>query len=321
MKKFLLLTSLISIAAGTNLAFASSFNLVQTKDIYTGLITFDVELDTEGKQVNAVSGTITFPRDILTIESIKTEGSIVPLWLTSPQAGKESFLFGSRGEIIFEGALPGGFDGVRSPFYTGVKSGKLFSITFRPAQEGRGLVLFSDATALLHDGNATKDNVTTNTATLQIPSLTSIPHPEKMPTTERASSQKTLDAYVITDTAIENGKYALVITNDTTKRTITSYEVAESASFDYRNVKSYEWSDAVSPYVLSYQKRNKYIHVKAHYVDATYEVITLPPVENISDETTVWRILVTIGVIALAIYVLIHTHVLPNIRKHSQKNS
>lgn len=289
-------------------ASASTISLVQTRDLYTGLVAFDIMLDPEGGKVNAFSGDITFPKDMLDVESISTEGSIVPLWLRSPQvANKETFL-SSKGNIAFEGIMPGGFEGVYNLYKSGKNAGKLFSITFRPKKEGEAGISFSNITVLKHDGNGTKDTVQTTGAMLSIPSIQSLSIVPKASSSLHLAAENTLDAYVTKDNAISFDKWALVISDDPTKHTIIRYEVAESTSYDVNDVSFYEWEEVSTPFVLNAQKRNRFIHVKAIYADGTYNRILIPPVENIERELAIWRILMVLALGLILLYLLQKKH-------------
>ena len=303
MKKYILLC-IISISLSSHLAYASQISLVQTKDIYTGLVTFDVMLDPENTAVNTFSGGIVFPVDVLSIESISTVGSIVPLWLTQPSLFKEDTFFGAKIQIVFEGVLPGGFDGVRSPYTTKKEAGKLFTVTFRPKTKGQAFIFFSDVKVLRNDGKASEDLVTTNTATITIPDLQSLPEVKKIVTKEKRATESLLDAYIIKDNTIAPNTWILIIHDDTTRHTVSHYEVAESSTYTVEDVTFYEWKEVTSPYILSYQKRNRFVHIKALYADGTYSVVTLAPVENIDDEANLWRILVVLGLSIFILYLL-----------------
>ena len=56
------------------------------------------------------------------------------------------------------------------------------------------------------------------------------------------------------------------------------------------------------PYVLLFQDRTKYIHVKVVYSDHTYTLRTLPPVENSQSIPSMSRILLGIALLLLCVY-------------------
>lgn len=307
MKKNILLF-LIYVSAHALSASASTISLVQTSDIYTGLVRFDILLDPQGGKINAFSGEVVFPKDMLDIESIQTEGSIVPLWLTAPSISSEDMHLSQKGKIAFEGAMPGGFDGVYSLYQPGKNGGKLFSVTFRPRKEGSAPISFLNVRVLKHDGNGTEDTVETNTATIIIPNIKTLPSVPRASSSEQLAIQDTLEAYVTKENSISPDKWVLMIRDDPTKHTIIRYEVAESTSYDINDVSFYEWQKASSPFILNIQKRNRFIHVKAIYEDGTYNRIVIPPVENIDRELGIWRILMVLAMSLILLYLLQKKH-------------
>lgn len=296
------------------LVYGAELLLVQTKDIRSGSVTFDVTLNPEDEMVNAFASSISIPSDLFEVESISTTGSVSTLWLTRPQVSRDTSILSSltsRISVVFEGALPGGFDGVRSPYYEGKRPGKLFTITLKPKTKGVGMLFFAGTKVLLNDGKATEAIVTTNTATIVVPEIKT-PSPlakqkrDNIVLTE--ARERTLTAFVIRDDSIADNTWVVIFGDDTTRHTPQMYRIAESNTSLPRDIPFYEWREASSPFVLAYQKRNRFIHVQALYTDNTYTTITLAPVENISDEVTLWRILVLIGIGIVAIYALQQRH-------------
>jgi hypothetical protein len=308
-------------------AHGAELTLVQTKDVYSGLVTFDVMLDPETDSVNAFSSLVSIPGDMFDVESISTVGSIATLWITQPKVVEETNMLSSltaRTVVAFEGALPGGFDGVRSPYYEGKRPGKLFTITLRPKTKGTGILFFADTKVLLNDGKATESFVTTNTAQIVVPDIKTLPVIAKQknePVTYTESPEKTLTASLLKDESVVGSKWAVVIGDDATRHTPRAYRIAESNTSLPENVPFYEWREASSPFILAYQKRNRFIHIQALYTDNTKTTITLAPVENIDDEVILWRILILIGVGMVAIYALQKRHVIRSFFNRPHNNS
>lgn len=313
MKKILFLISIIVLSLATTSAAELFF--VQTKDIRSGELVFDVMLDPEEEQVNAFSGTIIIPDNLVFAESVDTKDSIAPIWMKSPQSSlQENIKKKEFGKISFEGVIPGGFDGIRSPYYEGRRAGKIFTLTLRPKSKGEGYLSLDNVSVLKNDGKATPAYVITRSATIVIPDLKTIPIKPKGAISQQASYrdaiEKTLDAYVIRNEDIAGGKWAVVIEDDNSRHTILGYRVAESASAITDDVPFFEWKEATSPFILSYQNRNRFIHVEALYADGTRNIKIISPVENASDELTLWRILIGIAIGIIVVYVLQKRHVI-----------
>jgi|GEM_PF-507016 len=118
----------------------------------------DVFVDSENETINAVEGLLSFPKNKLEIVEASKGGSILQLWTDEPSYSNE------KGEIIFSGGIPQGFQG----------KGKLLSIIFlaKDSSEKVPIMFLEDSKVLLHDGKGTKallDFVEGNYQVLEIP--------------------------------------------------------------------------------------------------------------------------------------------------------
>lgn len=96
---------------------------------------------TPDKPANAVSGTISFPTNLLEVTGTSTGGSIVTLWVANPTHSN------SAGTVHFEGVIV-------NPGYSGT-SGKIVSITFKAKAPGVASVTFPSGSILANDGLGT----------------------------------------------------------------------------------------------------------------------------------------------------------------------
>jgi len=120
--------------------------------------------NTDGKVMNASSGTITFSPNILEVVSVTKSGSIFSLWVQEPTFSNAS------GTINFEGV-------VLNPGFSG-NSGKLLTVTFKPKTTGTAQVKFSSGSILANDGLGTNIASTLSTANYTI-AASAVPTPEK----------------------------------------------------------------------------------------------------------------------------------------------
>ncbi len=127
--------------------------------------------NTNGQAMNASSGIISFPSNLLEVVSVSKTGSIFSLWVQEPSFSNAS------GTINFEGV-------VLNPGFTG-SSGKLLTVTFRPKAEGTAVVKFNSGAVLANDGFGTNLASTFNSGTFTI-------GPATTPVTPTASSGATL---------------------------------------------------------------------------------------------------------------------------------
>lgn len=299
MKLFALL--FVSLYVVTQTADAASVSFTQTSLLETGLVTLDVMLDPEGESINAFSGTVSFPEGIFSIESLSTIDTVVPIWIQTPVVSEERN-FSGRGQVVFEGMIPGGFQGVRSPYYEGVKPGKLFSITFRPVDAGNATILSEGVKLLRNDGMATAIPSANAVFSITVPDLKTLPKAPKSRVREEEIRNSSLQLMLSQDDSVERGKWMLVVHDTQVDKTSRGYFVAETRTSNPRDLNAYEWSPFKNPFVLQSQARDKFIHVKALYTDGSYAYATLSPVENFKDMSNVWRILIVLVALLLVLF-------------------
>lgn len=91
--------------------------------------------------MNAVSGTVSFPSDKLTVTAVSSSGSVVDFWVQEPSYSN------STGIINFEGV-------VMTPGFTGSYA-KILVISFKTKSVGSALLNFSSGSVLANDGLGT----------------------------------------------------------------------------------------------------------------------------------------------------------------------
>lgn len=103
--------------------------------------TINILVSSSDQVMNGVSGSISFPTDLLSISSISKFGSIINVWAQEPTFSN------TAGSINFEGvALSPGFSGT---------NGKVISVTFRALKSGTANIKFSNGSVLANDGMGT----------------------------------------------------------------------------------------------------------------------------------------------------------------------
>ncbi len=100
-----------------------------------------VYVSSADQSINAVSGTLSFPSNLLQVVSLSKSGSVMSLWVQEP-----GFSNGA-GTVNFEGV-------VLNPGYIG-SSGKIITINFKTKAIGTALVNFSSSSVLANDGQGT----------------------------------------------------------------------------------------------------------------------------------------------------------------------
>ena len=103
--------------------------------------TANVLVSSSDQAMNAVSGVISFPNDLVAVTMVSKSGSILPLWVQDPTFSN------SAGTVEFSGLVP-------NPGWTGLH-GQVVTIQFRAIKAGDATLTFSSSAVLANDGNGT----------------------------------------------------------------------------------------------------------------------------------------------------------------------
>lgn len=123
--------------------FAQSVSLQSTKSSYEVGEGFAIALtiDTGGKSINTISGTIRAPIDTLQLFDLRYGNSIITLWVEKP------VINASEGTIAFTGGIPGGFSGTGGP---------LLNFAAKAKKTGSATIALENISVLLNDGLGTE---------------------------------------------------------------------------------------------------------------------------------------------------------------------
>ena len=122
------------------MAFADSPNLFWST--HPGAVeegdrmTIDVKVRSTTQSINAISGSVSFPSELVAVRNISKTKSIINFWTQEPKLTKN--------KISFEGVI-------LNPGYVG-NGGIIFSITFEAKQSGTVLLNYNDGGVLANDG-------------------------------------------------------------------------------------------------------------------------------------------------------------------------
>jgi len=141
--KSIFLLSVFSFLFSISFAQAASLYFSPSSGSYAAGEQFPVGVyvSSSDQTMNAASGVISFPKDILEIVSLSKSGSIFSLWVQEPSFSN------SAGTINFEGI-------VLNPGFTG-SSGKIVTINFKAKTNGSAPLSFSSGSVLANDGKGT----------------------------------------------------------------------------------------------------------------------------------------------------------------------
>jgi hypothetical protein len=128
---------------GVNTTHAQSptiFFSTPAKQVFEGdRLTVDVKVQSASQSINAVSGAISFPLNLVNVASVSKDKSIITLWTREPKA--------LRNQISFEGV-------VLNPGFQG-SSGTLFQINLVAKKAGTVSLNFTEGAILANDGQGT----------------------------------------------------------------------------------------------------------------------------------------------------------------------
>ena len=166
-----------SAAHAADLAISPSSSTVIVGKPFTLTLT----LKNNDTAINAVSGEISFPPDMLSVSSLSETDSILKLWADDPHYSNDA------GTVQFEGVI-------MNPGFSG-SGGTVLSVTFMPKKTGNADISYTTGSVLANDGKGTSVLGTLGASHLVIatsaqsfsPSASS-PSPSSTPLTPAASS-------------------------------------------------------------------------------------------------------------------------------------
>jgi hypothetical protein len=254
---YLLLASLVAIGyflVAIPSIFAQSISLKSAKTSYEVGEGFPVSLsiDTGGKSINTISGTIRVGADAFQIFDLRYGNSIITLWVEKPAINA------SEGTITFTGGVPGGFTGTGGP---------LLNFAEKAKKMGSATIALEQVSVLLNDGLGTelKDLV------LKPLTITAIPAVLKKiaPPAEKKEEEKKEQLFLLPDKDAPD-EFIPIVSRDprvadnnyfvsffaVDKDTgIAFYEIEERPKIILRLTAAFNkpWMRAESPYVLRMQ--------------------------------------------------------------------
>lgn len=251
----------------------------------------DVLLDPEGKSINALGTSVSFP-ETLSYDGSSDAGSVISAWVESPHLSSDGH------SIVFSGIIPGGFSGLIDPFTPTVrKPGLIARLYFKGSLEGTFPLSVGTVESYLNDGKGTQQasvsvpvSVTLSKDAQQVQGVTDTVGP--LPFIPR----------LVHDPLLYGGKYAVVFSTTDASSGIDHYEVREG--------KSGQWEKAASPYVLKDQTPASDLQIRA--VDSAGNVTTvevrIPVPEGASEELyrhAVWHgIVLSLLIVSIVAFVL-----------------
>lgn len=292
--------SIITISFSTAYSASIRINAPEQALSNRNPITVLVSLDTDNTSVSGIGGSFSYPTELFDVKSISIENSIVPLWIKQPTVSEDKNIDG-RTHITFEGIFPGGYSGISSPYYEGFRAGTIFMVTLVPKNKGTAVLLVDDIVLNEFNQNATPIPVESSLRIIKVPDLVGLPSSDT--SIQQEVLRSSIGAVISRDPLINNNAWYVLVTDNERINPIKKIYIAETNDYSVYRVKSESWKEVSNPYVLFYQDRTKYVHIKVLYTNNTYALTTLLPVENSNSIENTSRILVSI-VVALSLLYL-----------------
>ena len=153
--RYLLALGLVVFLFGIpNVSFAASLFLSPAGGTYSvGERIFVKVLVSSNTSINAVSGALSFPTSIFSVEAVSKTSSIINFWASGPTYSNDT------GTINFEGVALSGFHG---------DAGTVITITLHALKAGSGTISFRSGKVLANDGQGTDVTSTVSGGTFQI---------------------------------------------------------------------------------------------------------------------------------------------------------
>lgn len=310
-KFFIVLFVLISGLSLSSEAFAQSLSLKSVKSEYRVGDSFAVSLaiNTDGKPINTVSGTIIVPPEMLKIIDVRSGNSIISLWVERPHEDV------GRGTIAFTGGVPGGFNG---------SDGPIVSFGVRAARAGSVTLDVRDFRVLLNDGEGTEVNASIKPLTITIKEAAPKPVPPPSKKGEEvlpppAPSPEPQEVYQPAPDTVPPEPFAPLISQHPSVADnkffvsffavdkdsgISHYEIREEPVVLswFTNVFSADWVRGESPFVLRNQLWINRVRVRAY--DNSNNVIESVAVKPL-DLIVIWILVIILIVIIAALMIYI----------------
>ena len=244
-QKYYFITALISFfLIAPALAFGAQFSAETVSQTMHAGDQFEVNIiaDTEGSNINAFAGTVSFSNDVLTLSDVRDGNSIISLWVDEPKVATSG--------VSFSGIVPGGYTG----------KGFLFSLIFTAKKTGTTPIHFTDAEMLINDGKGTPVSVSASELPLTIAASSSASSTQIVAPLQDTEAPESFVPKVGSDPTLFNGQFFVAFSTTDKGSGVASYEVKEESQGIFSFA---QWMSATSPYVLTDQKLHSDISVKA----------------------------------------------------------
>ncbi|MBI5126604.1 MAG: hypothetical protein HZA80_02480 [Candidatus Taylorbacteria bacterium] len=213
-------------------------------------------LDTQGELINAVEGTFLFPKKLFKIKEIREGNSAINFWIEKPRVVDSDPQYE---KIVFSGITPGGVLGTQQP---------IFSVVLTAHSSGQGVMRGESLRALRNDGTGAHVKISMTPVDFRVTESLKGDTQVVAPIIDTQAPDD-FAPLVVNDPNLFDGQYFVVFTSQDKGVGIDHYEVREGRFGDF--------VEAESPYVLTDQKLNKRVYIKAFDKNGNSVVVAIPP--------------------------------------------
>lgn len=222
-------------------------------------ISVPIELYAKGTPINAIEGNVRIPAN-MRLESVSDAGTFVSIWIERPNE--------SDSVLRFSGIIPGGFEGVLTPYSQTLSAGRLFTLKLKAVSEGIASIVPEITNAYQNDADQSRISVSSRGTTIYVKAESqSINEPELKDT----KPPEAFKAVIGRDKSLFDGRYFVTFATRDGESGMYFYTVEEG---------SREAETAVSPYLLKDQSLKLRIIVRAYDQAGNYQESWIEPVNE-----------------------------------------
>lgn len=270
------------------LKFTSPKLIEETENTYAT----DLNLDTQGENINLLEASLTYPSKNLELKEILTGDSIINFWIQKPEIQNE--------KIVFVGSIPAGYLGT---------NGKVITLIFQPkiAVTTLDINILSDSNNLsrvfLNDSQATEKIIQANHFSFNLP-ITNQNIPKIDITDVEKPEPFSID--IVESPSLQENSAFVVFNTEDAGSGVVKYEMAQAdVSSEFVTNQNLDWKIVKSPVVLNILEAKRFIAIKAIDGDNNQEfsVVDLKPPQNALKLKTLFTVcIILIILIVVAIY-------------------
>ncbi|TSC57121.1 MAG: Uncharacterized protein Greene041679_430 [Parcubacteria group bacterium Greene0416_79] len=156
-------------------------------------VSVNVIVASADRAMNAASGLVSFPNDLLEVVSVSKANSIATLWVEEPSFSN------AIGTVSFEGV-------VLNPGFTGA-AGRILTISFRGKSEGFAKLVFSSGSVLANDGLGTEILSGTSGTSIAIKRPTAAPAKKESVPRDTSSRSDAASVVITSETHPDQAKW------------------------------------------------------------------------------------------------------------------